>query len=260
MHSLTTSLCVLASAALLNAAPASAAPAPAYASASASIDKFTFELIDLNLTDSITPAITFTNQSWNSYVVYSGFQFGRSDIAATGTTELIRDFGTGRGATSAAAVSSSSNLVRPTAPFTQENKFSGESTYAVDFTLTSGTGLRMSAVASVDVDVDKIAWNSYSAALAKLEGSFVQWDSTWSSRQTFTDRVLTNQIGSATFDLSGYLFTQDTARSGTFAITASTTTYVDPIPAPIPEPSTYAMLLAGAAIVAAKRGRKRHTV
>lgn len=252
MHSFTKSLCLLATAAAFSA-PALAASA----SASASIDQFTFELIDLDLTDNITPAITFGEQTWFSNVRYAGYPYQNEEIASAGTVEVIRSFGAGRAANSATAVSTSSNMVNPSAPYTTEYSFSGQSTYAVDFTLTPGTGLRMAAVGSIAVD--KNGWDTLSSASLVLDSRLAQWDAPWSEAQTSTQRVSTGQPGSGTFNLSAYLFTEDVARSGRFGISATSSTYITTIPGPIPEPSTYAMLLAGAAIVAVKRGRKRRT-
>lgn len=253
MRSFTTSLCLLASAAVFSA-PALAASA----SASASIDQFTFELIDLDLADNITPAITFGDQTWYSNVRYAGYPYENSEIATAGTTEVLRNFGAGRGATSATSVSASSNLVNPSSSYASEHSFTGQSIYAVDFTLTPGTGLRMTAIGSIAVDRNGL--DTLASASLVLDSQLSEWDAPWSEAQNSSQHISTGEPGSGTFNLSAYLFTEDVARSGRFGISTTASTYIDTIPGPIPEPSTYAMLLAGAAIVAVKRGRRRRAV
>jgi hypothetical protein len=242
-------------AAALCAGAALGGPAHAATSATfAEISQLKYELIDLDLTDGITPAITIAP----NFIYAASDEYGagpdgeRQAIRVEGSTGITRTFGETEAATSAARVTSSARVSAA------EKGFESVAAYNYGFTLTPNTGLIVSALGKLSLDQPN---NNDSYASLSLRGELVAGtypDNQWT---TFTADYTTDRwqggLTEATINLSGYLFTQKQALSGTLSTGTRALAYLyppitPPIPSPVPEPTSWMLLLAGAGLIGAR--------
>lgn len=228
------------------------------ASASASIQQVSLQLIDLDPNDAIAPSITFSSEYDAATSTYRLAEGGRvlsqSRTRGLGSTEVNGPAGSASTSSSADTWSSIASLAGDPAgtPTAHAN-----TAHIAWFTLSPATKAVFSLTASGGAlhtgDASRAGATVHVfAILASLEP--VQPPGTYFSLY----RDVTGP--DATFSFSGELNSPaGDPVFGTIEInTSAFATLYDPA-SPVPEPSSYAMLLAGAAIVgAARRRRKRH--
>lgn len=205
------------------------------ASASAALTGFSYRLIDLDLTDSITPTFTFTER-WNSYSSLDINQrFAELDYVDTiGTTSVTRPFGaasTTSGATSHRGEAAISALG------SRHQQFRTSNSYGMFFALSPFTRIEFSATATIDAasqgdQMSATSWISFNGVHFDTNAVFDKFE-------TFH----VTHDGERDLSLSGFLETGRLAADGAFSI--DTLTSASSQAAVVPEPSTYAMLLAG---------------
>lgn len=243
-------LCALAATAV------SSAPVQAKtATASAHIDQFTYELIDLDLADGITPGISFFgNDELSVNSRYLGDGENEQRIATTGATQVTRSYGATSAVMTNTGVSSTSRLVDPTAPFAVTHQFNSGGHYISNFLLTPGTGLRISALGSLSVDTQ--GPGTYGRASFGV-GAVLSDYPDRSSESVYSGHYYSTEGGSASHRVSAFVYTDDAARIGSFSFSSFAHTQLYTMPAVVPEPATYAMLLAGVAVIGLARRRRR---
>ncbi|MDQ1924163.1 PEP-CTERM sorting domain-containing protein [Massilia pseudoviolaceinigra] len=241
------SLCALAALA--------AAWAPAQAASStvaASIDHFQYQLVDLDLADGISPSIIFANERWSSETYGAGQQ---QSLAAPGTTSIVTEFGTSGTTLSHSTLSSTASVNFPVPADGVKHLYWNRNSHSASFTLSPNTQLIFTGVARLSEQL--VQKFDYSAGRIKMQGTLGDEADLMS---TFEKSYLTND-GAATINLYGMLISDAQARQGQFSLetAASLSAPIAPIPS-VPEPSSYAMLLAGTCLVGAVARRRRRAV
>lgn len=247
------SLALAAAAAALCALPAHAQSA----SASAAITSFSYRLVDLDLADGITPSIALTPISGFTRLSHS--MYGNSamnefqSIGTLGTTASGRAFGS-------ASTTSGVDFMQAMAQFSAPagagyQSFGGENEYRFNFTLTPSTGLAFSG------DVSLAAHDSGGPVQAlagmRMQGLF-PWTPSGLVDYTAFNWTAGVEDGARAERFYGELRTGAIGLQGYFRMTNHATVISNAL-LPIPEPQTYAMLLAGLALlgVCARRQRRR---
>lgn len=200
--------------------------------AKAEIKGFTIELIDLDLSDSITPSFTFNYQrGWNgSYFdtsIYGARIYYESktpiqvQIGKTGVYMFPTENGLSSGATAL-------------------DRYTGASSQAYlkyGFTLTPHTQVKLSATSSISTLQAGGSANARTWFGGRTAGDtplfFDTLESTW------------GVDGASTKLFTGTFSSGDTALNGVYGLYAS----VGASAPPIPEPATYGMLLAGLGVL-----------
>lgn len=244
--------------------------AHAAASASASIGTVSITLIDLDPLDGIAPSLTFfdgVSQSSgyvsdpyaSDYTSAAGFNTPTSALASSAT-------GWASGSTSPNGATSSTMLYGATADGVYNNANGYGGSYG-QFTLTPWTLVILTTSYDVEamttIGTDGVNYES-STAGAHLEMN-IAVDDGWEYHYTYRyasasymwdgmGYVPTSDAGSGQLTLS-VANVADTEVSGNFYSNAST--YAYSYIAAVPEPSTYAMLLAGLAGIGAAVRRRR---
>ncbi|MDM5181524.1 PEP-CTERM sorting domain-containing protein [Massilia sp. DJPM01] len=240
------SLCALALAAAW--APAQAASS----TVAASIDHFQYQLVDLDLADGISPSIIFGDERWSSETYGAG---QHQSLAAPGTTSIVTAFGTSGTTLSRGTMSSTASLNFPVPADGVKHRYGNRNSYAASFTLSPNTQLIFTGVARLS---EQLAQNfDYSGSRIAMQGTLGD-EADWTS--TFKKSYDANN-GSATVNLYGILMSDAQARQGQFSLetAVSLSAPIAPIPS-VPEPSSYAMLLAGTCLVGALARRRRRPV
>lgn len=230
---------------------------PAHAasgSASASITNFSYQLIDLDLTDNITPSITWSYYpSWIFVTAEPNYQHRES--GELGTLELVNAVGGVNGTTAQDGVSTRAYFTSTLD--SSSLYFDGWVSHGKDFTLSPSTGLLISATASLSLAREA---DNHGHASVWMAGGFDTIGTTQDfDAQAFQQRYITYQSGERDYLLSAYLRTGKEARDGTIVLSAESyaQAYPTPVAMPVPEPATYGMLLAGALVVGAAARRRR---
>lgn len=221
-------------------------PAQAASSqASAELAQFTYELIDLDLNDGIMPSIQILGEDFHTLVTgYDPYQSDSTD--GPGQSHIAGHTGSATSVTGPSGVRSSVNV---TAGTPDAQWYWADSWRYTRFILSPWTGLRLTAVGTIDAGAGE---GSYAEAYVSLWNAFVD-DDDMTVAENGTFHTYANS-GNGTYDLTAYLATQGQAQAGRF----STGTIVQASAAnPVPEPSGYAMLLAGACVVGAMARRRR---
>lgn len=219
-------------------------------SASVEIAGFSYELIDLDLTDSITPALSFTEQLLSSsfYADGSGV-FDFDEIDSHGATAMTRPSGAASTSTHAGGSSAEASYAS-SAPFDFQ-QFFAQTFQGWEFTLTPATGVLFRSTASLDASHE--GDGAYSAASARMAGYLSHFGGNALELSDFTDTVLVDQ-GQRRYALSGYLHSGQESLHGWVGIQTDATAYAI---SPAPEPSTWVMLLAGLGLVGRALVRSR---
>lgn len=227
---------------LVCAAALTAGAGPALAqSASASVGTagFSYQLIDLDPTDNIAPAISFNERLESTSWYDNGTGVVDYDqIQTFGTTSIARAFG-------AASTSSTATTSRAQAGFELASPyfqlFSSQHFHGWDFEITPSTGILFRANATLSAT--HAGDGTRSLARASMVGYLNHFGDESLEQSDFTDMV-SIENGARAYTLSGYLHSGQESLRGAFGIGTEATAAFYGI-SPVPEPSTYAMLLAG---------------
>lgn len=208
-----------------------------------------YQLIDLDLTDGITPSITFDAD--DEVTVYSSIRttpplpIYEQILSDFGSTTMVGDYAH----TSATlGLNGGSNQVTLT-PASVWQSAGSSSQLLTRFTLSPSTGLSFSASATIAADAQTHAAEATAIFIADLSythnGVF--------RLQEYVEAYSTHN-GARDYLFNGYFVSGREAASGTFNMrTWSSATTI----APVPEPATYGMLLAGALVVGLAARRRR---
>ena len=272
--------------ALTAVALAAAASANATSFASASIGPIQIQLVDLNPYDSVLPSITFTNAD-NTYLwAYAANSQSSSYLNSAGTatagTASITVSNSGATATSLqGAQSSISGQVSGGTGGTSANFYGYvNAPYYSSFTLSANTAVRFSTVANVTASTT-VGYSPSNGGSESVYGSVSLWANGYvgSSSQSGSDGIngYANYTTSWVYDpltaSSHYIYAGDQKSitqtlsaslanfsSSSMSGTVSAQTYINGssnIAAAVPEPETYAMLLAGLGVIGAVARRRR---
>lgn len=236
----------LAAALIATAAMGNAGAKTLSANATASLTGIKIELVDLDLTDNITPWLQITYDSlfgdvWTA-VPYAG-GVGSSE----GLVSLVRDDG------SASASLGAEELIASASVATERPRqdFSGSGQRTIGFTLSPYTALRFTAIGTLSGATDGAPASSLEAYLSLTAGLR---DPKYGWSDSVSDLYSASRDGLGTWNLSVQRQTGAFAQNGSLLAITGAKVSVDidkPIPAPVPEPATYGMLLAGMGIIGA---------
>ncbi|WP_243492056.1 PEP-CTERM sorting domain-containing protein [Massilia violaceinigra] len=238
-------LCALA------ALAAAWAPAQANTStSSASIEQFQYRLVDLDLNDGIDASITFGTDVRSLYTAAGG---QTQQLDASGSTSLVSQFGSAGGTLSDTALLAHAGMTH-TVPYDDTQlTFSSRGSRVTEFILSPNTELILTAVGKVEQQLDGRFY--LSGSQVHMRGSLSGDEGTWRPKQFSKNYELGYGSGSATVNLYGSLISDGKARKGEFTLQANA--YLWGPVTPVPEPSTYAMLLAGTFVLGAVARRRR---
>lgn len=235
----------------LCAVMALAAWAPAQAATSkvlASVDQFQYRLVDLDLNDGISPSLTITTE-FLGVASFGGGQYQALRTYGTTATETI--FGSSRSVLSDSTASVAATVNHPVPLDGVRHGYDGYSQRVVDFVLSPNTRMIFSGVATLTNEHIGYFEMAYSDVRVygllnqeQANGVMNEFDKTYSVRN-----------GTETFNLNATLTSDSLARNGRFVVQTSAT-LVGPV-STVPEPSSYAMLLAGAFVVGSVARRRR---
>lgn len=225
-------------------AAAVALPAAAQSTASASIENFGFRLIDLDLHDGIAPSITFgpgVSYSVTSITDLNGNLVQQMRTDSFGPVGFNSMYGGGKGFTDAITASASLEVLSGSGYSNAVNAFY--------FVLSANTRVEFTADALASSYFSASTGNSFAQAL--MTGSLKD---SHGNLLTGADTDL-NTRGSMT---AGPMFlslsTQDSALSGSLIMKIETNG--SSMISPVPEPASYAMLAAGASLLAGLARRR----
>ncbi|WP_223165070.1 PEP-CTERM sorting domain-containing protein [Massilia frigida] len=239
----------LFAAGILACAPAHAG----HAKATASLSNIEFVLTDLDLTDNISPSITFTYQVIGGAFYYSalGEPSPVDHIASYGAISRTVPSGgvsLSNAATSMYAEAHADTLPDPLGVSSHTYQYS-------NFTLSPSTRLTFSARADTFMDQDGL---TKALSIAGISGDLTTYINGVSGRDAFTMN-LTNTHGQRSQLLQGVLETGRAVGRGRLSADASVQlSYFSGTPtSPVPEPATYGMLAAGLLVIGAARRKAR---
>lgn len=230
---------------------------PAHAAAgqaSASLSNIQFRLVDLDLTDNITPSITFQDKQSSGQLNYShGNEGGQNTFSGFDTFSAAYTNGSVSATTTANSVKAQAHI-SSLVPGKQLSVWVN-ARQDLAFTLSPSTRLIFSAQGDVFVDQDGIDTSSPYALLnawinTSINGVPGREDAganLWST-QGMRSRLLQGSLDSGTASATGMLT----------ATTWANFYHAGTIP-PVPEPETYGMLMAGLLVlggVARRKARK----
>ncbi|NHZ99236.1 PEP-CTERM sorting domain-containing protein [Massilia sp. CCM 8734] len=225
------------------------APAQANTStSSASIEQFQFRLVDLDLNDGIAPSITFGTDS--RFVRSEGD--GQVDTRSeSGSTSIVTQFGSAGGTLSDTALLSHTS-VDHLALHDSYHTYGSQSNRATEFILSPNTELIFTGVGRIAQHLGvPFVW-----AEARISMSAHLLDANGSWTHQFNKSYDVNASdGWATINLYGSLISDAQQRRGEFSLDAFTV-LAEPV-STVPEPSTYAMLLAGTFMLGAVARRRK---
>ncbi|WP_187362972.1 FxDxF family PEP-CTERM protein [Massilia aquatica] len=216
-------------------------------STSASISQFSYQLVDLDLSDNISPSIFFTEHSDSSFSYFTDAQTGKvtsQSIGTLGSTSASHAGGTASTSTDAANWGSTTfaNATAPTRGTMQAGTF-----HLDRFKLSPNTGMIISALGTVSNDVSNPAIDSRGWAYFSLKGRLGdQEGQTPGEEMTFYQSYYARLSGTKTYTVSAYL---ESGSTGGYGHLEFETNNVAAVISAVPEPETYAMLLAGLAMM-----------
>lgn len=223
---------------------------PAHAATSkttASIDNIRFELIDLNLADGITPSLTFKDQMFTN-VIYDGVEYQESKVNPSMRSENA--FGSVQGIVTSTSITSSVSVNHVPTHDNVEHVFTNTVAQWTSFTLSPHTQLIVTGVGSIAQE--RGAPLSYAKSSIRMQ-AYV-WDGAFS--ESFSKEYQTT-YGSFTTNLYGSMSSHEQALN--FNLYLATEAVLTGI-SPVPEPSTYGMLLAGTFMVGTMARRQRRAL
>ncbi|WP_229422151.1 PEP-CTERM sorting domain-containing protein [Massilia aquatica] len=238
----------LVAAGLLACAPAQAA----YGNATASLNNIRFELIDLDLTDNISPSITFTSTSASGRLTSYPYPSDKYDfVTSSGFESVDKVFTYGGGSLNNGPASMRAEVHLGPAPRAGSLNMSGSTTQNLNFILSPSTRLLFTAEANVNVQQEGITRPYTSATLNGYMSSTINGVAGY---EHFTS-ALEGSAGAGSEFLRGML--DSGTGVGTGQLSASTYTDFSYYPSAVPEPETYGMLLAGLLVVGGVARRNR---
>lgn len=219
-----------------------AAVSHAQGTSSATLSGFTYTLIDLDPNDGITPSLTLTNPDYwiatAGYPDMTGYPDPVDIITAPGTAHVATATGSSTSSYDGRAVSAITTVSG------QSPRFSADAIVQWNFALTPHT-------AAVIMGYGSLA--ATSTADAAMDGSaqlFAAYQSTY-----LDDTIYAYQGANQSKVLNVTFSTGDTELDGRLGLSVSAAG--QSFAAPVPEPETYAMMIAGLAVVAYARRRKQ---
>ncbi|MCE3607950.1 PEP-CTERM sorting domain-containing protein [Massilia sp. P8910] len=220
--------------------------------AAAAIDHFKYELVDLDLNDGITPSIVFTQQTWSMETRAAG---QNQTLTEAGTSSLASASGWARGTLSGTTLSSAVSYTAPVPMDGIFHAYTNESYRSASFTLSPHTQLILTGVGTLSQN----RWENFRSQNSMLVMSGYLYSDSDDSDQHFQKKYATAGAPATSLNLYGSLSTDDKAGQGSFYL--KTSAYlIAPDTSPVPEPSTYGMLLAGTFLVGAVARRQRRAV
>lgn len=237
--------------ALATSLPAGLAHA-ASVSAEASIRQFSIELIDLDPNDGITPFISFSNVTYDASSEYrlngGATTLLRDSLDSAGSTGVTGPVGSASTSSTATSWSSAATLDGNPAgsPVALAAIF-----YRASYILSPAT--RAVFTFEGDISAPSASGPGYSTASAFMASELYVYPDDWSHPRSFS--LLGQSPGAFSYTGEVRSLAGEQA-SGMLQLSTGVEAYLYGPAAPVPEPSTYAMLLAGVAIVGAARRRR----
>lgn len=221
------------------------------AQASASISNYHVELIDLNPADAIAPSITYSNTNRTALVRYLDDSANLvQQISTFGEVDLSPASGSVHAGMSPTAVSAAVQYDVPTLRYMS---LFGEARYDTDFTLSPYTAVRF--IGNGTVAASFPTTGQYNTANITMTGGFQAFDGALLYENQYFTHVYTMYGTERTYAMQGYLSTDDQSRTGRFTLSANSSAWLNP--APVPEPSSYLMLLSGVLVLGPLLARAR---
>lgn len=207
--------------------------------ARASITDFHYELVDLDLKDGISPSIIFLGAEVAQFSLGGQLKDQRDDY---GATSVLQQFGA---ANSFADATSSFAASRYAVDGSFPLQFAAGSRNTLLFRLSANTELRLSASGAVQVDDVPGDLSSATIWIDAALGNLTAAD-----YSTYSQHLATS-AGSREVALNGSVYSGGAWQSGHITMWARTQAIA--LASPVPEPATYAMLLAGLGLLAYRR-------
>ncbi len=219
--------------------------------ASASISDFSYQLIDLNPTDGIAASLTFTSFSSTSKSDHWYHGGGEMDtLSGLGSTRAEGIGGESSTTVTQFGVASESRSAAVPLEFEYNMSYSSTN-YVRQFTLSADTLVIFSGTAHHFTSYVPELYSS-SGATTMLIGREI--GGRWPHNPGFSSNLITQEAGPENMVLLGSMQSFGRTMFGEVEMSASTVTRRI---TPVPEPETYAMLLAGLGLVAGALHRKR---
>lgn len=226
----------------------------ATAASTAELTSLTFELIDLDPHDGITPYLTLNDERFRSTTAFneSGYYITVPDrvVDSSGITSLTRPWGAAstewNGSYQFASASLDDNSGR-------SRIIAAENVYDVSFTLSPSTRLLVTANGVLTAHLSETAARAQTTTT--LEGSVARDDWWEPYRFFFTYRSL--ESGTEAFSLQGTLENGLVPSVVSLSVDTLATASFYGQTTPVPEPATYAMLLAGVGLIGGVARRRR---
>ncbi|MEC5162392.1 MULTISPECIES: PEP-CTERM sorting domain-containing protein [unclassified Janthinobacterium] len=219
--------------------------------ASASISDFSYQLIDLNPIDGIAASLTFTafsSTSKSDHWYHGGGEV--NTLSGFGSTKAEGIGGASNTTVTQFGVASESRSTAVPLEFEFNMSYSSTS-YIQRFTLSANTLVIFSGTANHFTGYVPELYSS-SGATTKLIGREI--GARWPHIPGFSSSLITKEAGPENMVLLGSMQSFGATMFGEVEMSASTVTRRI---TPVPEPETYAMLLAGLGLVAGALRRKR---
>lgn len=212
----------------------------AEATATASITDFSYTLVDLDLNDGVSPSLTVFHPYYAvgvaNYLDGSGFPHSGHSLQTLGTASIDDD--SGKAVSSYDGTTASSALtIHELSPY-----FTSHTMAQWGFTLSQNTSVTLTGYGTIHAEqIDGLDTGAYSQIYASYDAAPSGPYSTYLSDDLNTNngndqsRVMSVTFRSGTSEINGFLgFSTFAAGIGSSAVAT-----------PVPEPSTYALLICG---------------
>ncbi|MDQ1816497.1 PEP-CTERM sorting domain-containing protein [Massilia sp. CCM 9210] len=215
------------------------------------IRNLTIDVIDLRPDDGVAPGAEFRGLKTDSHLSYTDYQNVHDSVWKHGHGDLQRIWTDGGAQTHTTPTTLAASAIYDGPAQTNRSIYAGN-TYGVSFFLAPYTALRFSA--AIDLGASPPDASANASSLAILSGRFEEEQWLYSS---FDVDYRSNEDGVGTHLFSRTLQTGKNQGSGSFTLWTGAYAGIHGVPA-VPEPSAYAMLLAGLGLVAWRaRGTSR---